>query len=67
MSKTTVKVDRATLQALKELKDKFGAKSFDEAIRTLIRQVRGIPKSKFGAPPDMKPFTEKDEASSHEL
>ncbi|MEM3677286.1 MAG: ribbon-helix-helix protein, CopG family [Candidatus Bathyarchaeia archaeon] len=67
VSKTTVEVDRATLQALKELKDELGVKSFDEAIRALIRQVRGIPKSKFGAHPDMEPFTAEDEATLHEL
>ena len=67
MSKTTVEVDRATLQALKELKDELNAKSFDETIRALIRQVRGVSKSKFGAHPDMEPFTVEDEATSHEL
>ena len=67
LSKTTVEVKKTTLQALKELKDELGAKSLDEAIRALIRRVRKIPKSKFGAHPEMKPFTSEDEATFHEL
>jgi|GEM_PF-822744 hypothetical protein len=67
MSKTTVEVKKTTLQTLEELKAEFGAKSLDEAIRALIRKVRGVPKSKFGAHPEMKPFTSGDEAAFHEL
>ena len=67
LSKTTVEVKKTTLQALEELKAEFGAKSLDEAIRALIRRVKKIPKSKFGAHPKMKPFTSEDEAAFHEL
>jgi hypothetical protein len=67
LSKTTVEVKKTTLQALEELKAEFGAKSLDEAIRALIRKVKKIPKSKFGAHPEMKPFTSEDEAAFHEL
>lgn len=66
LSKTTVEVKKTTLQALEELKDELGAKSLDEAIRALIRRVRKIPRSKFGAHPEMKPFTSEDEATFHE-
>jgi len=67
LSKTTVEVKKTTLQALEELKNELGAKSLDETIRTLIRRVRKIPRSKFGAHPEMKPFTSEDEATFHEL
>jgi len=67
LSKTTVEVKKTTLQALEELKVELGAKSLDEAIGTLIRKIRKVPKSKFGAHPEMKPFRSEDEASSHEL
>lgn len=67
VSKTTVEVKKTTLQALEELKAEFGAKSLDEAIRALIRKVRKVPKSKFGAHPEMKTFTSEDEAAFHEL
>ncbi|UCE16841.1 MAG: hypothetical protein JSV12_04350 [Candidatus Bathyarchaeota archaeon] len=67
MSKTTVEVKKTTLQTLEELKVEFGAKSLDEAIRALIRKFRKIPTSKFGAHPEMKPFTSEDEAAFHEL
>lgn len=65
MSKTTVEVKKTTLQALEELKSEFGAKSLDEAIGFLIRKVKKVPKSKFGAHVEMKRFTPDDEASSH--
>jgi len=67
MSRTTVEVKKSTLQALEELKAELGTHSLDEAIQTLIRQIRKVPKSKFGVHPDMTPFTPKDEGRSHEL
>lgn len=67
MSKTTVEVKRITLQALEELRNELGAKSLDETIRALIRKARNVPESRFGAHPEMKPFTQEDEARSHEL
>jgi len=67
MSRTTVEVKRSTLQALEELKAELGVRSLDEAIQTLIRRIRQIPKSKFGAHPEMTPFRPEDEARSHEL
>lgn len=67
MSRTTVEVKKSTLQALEELKEELGARSLDEAIQSLIRRVRRVPKSKFGAHPDLTPFKPEDEARSHEL
>ena len=67
MSRTTVEVKKSTLQALEELKAELGARSLDETIQTLIRRIRRVPKSKFGAHPDMTPFTPRGEARSHEL
>jgi len=67
LSRTTVEVKKSTLQALEELKAELGARSLDEAIQTLIRRIRRVPKSKFGAHPDLTPFTPEDETRSHEL
>jgi hypothetical protein len=67
LSKTTVEVKKTTLQALEELKREFNVRSLDEAIRFLIKEFRKVPKSKFGAHPEMIPFTPEDEADSHEL
>ena len=67
LSKTTVEVKKTTLQALEELKRELGVKSLDAAIRFLISKFRKVPKSKFGAHPEMKPFTLEDEAAFHEL
>ena len=64
---TTVEVKRSTLQMLEELKRKFKARSIDETIRKLIVRVQGVPESKFGAHPQMKPFTSRDEATDHKL
>jgi len=64
---TTVEVKKSTLQMLEELKRKFQARSIDETIRKLILKVQGVPESKFGAHPEMKPFASKDEAKTHEL
>ncbi len=67
MSRTTVEVKKNTLQALEELKAELRTRSLDETIQALIRQVRQVPKSKFGAHPEMTPFKPTDEAQSHEL
>ena len=66
MSRTTVEVKKSTLQALEEIKAEFGARSLDEAIQTLIRRTQRIPKTKFGAHPDMSSFKPEDEVQSHE-
>ena len=64
---TTVEVKRSTLQMLEDLKRKFKARSIDETIRKLILKAQGVPESGFGAHPEMKPFTPRDEARTHEL
>jgi len=67
LSKTTVEVKKTTLQALEELRDELGAKSLDETIRAVIRKARNVPESRFGAHPEMRPFTGEEEAQAHEL
>ncbi len=64
---TTVKVAKKTVKVLEELKRKYRAKSIDETVRKLISKAENIPDSMFGAHPDMKPFTPRDEAKFHEL
>lgn len=67
MSRTTVEVKRNTLRALEELKAELGARSLDEVIQALISRLRPVPRSKFGAHPEMRPFTREDEGQGHEL
>lgn len=67
VSRTTVEVRKNTLQALEELKAELGTRSLDETIQALIRRVRQVPRSKFGAHPKMTPFRSEDEVRSHEL
>jgi len=67
LSKTTVEVKKTTLQALEDLRSELGVKSLDETIKVLIRKVKDVPKSRFGAHLEMKTFTPEDEASAHEL
>ena len=62
-----MEVKKSTLQALEEIKAELGARSLDEAIQALIRRVRRVPRSKFGAHPEMTSFKPEDEAWSHEL
>jgi hypothetical protein len=42
----------------------MGIRNLNETIQALIQQVKGIPKSKFGAHCDIKPFTAEDEAKA---
>lgn len=67
MSKTTVEVRKTTLQALEEMRDELGAKSLDETIKAIVRKVRNVPESRFGAHPEMNPFSAEEEAQGHEL
>jgi hypothetical protein len=64
---TTIELKRNTARMLEELKRKYGAKSMDETVKRLISKAENIPDSMFGSHPEMKPFTPKDEAGSHEL
>ena len=64
---TTVEVKRNTAKLLQEIKQKYKAKSLDEAIRKLIEKAENLPETMFGAHPKMKSFTRSDESSVHEL
>ena len=59
-SVVTIKVEKSTLQLLKALKEETGSKNFDEAIRKLAGMTVQVPKSMFGAHPEISSFTEKD-------
>jgi len=64
---TTVQVAEKTLQMLNKLKEEMSARSYDEVIRALISERKGIPRSMFGANRKLKSFSEEDEAEFHEL
>ena len=64
-SVVTIKIEESTLQLLKVLKEETDSKNFDDAIRKLSE--RRVPKSMFGAHPEMSSFTEKDKIRLHEL
>ena len=52
-SVVTIKVEKSTLQLLKALKEETGSKNFDEAIRKLAGMTVQVPKSMFGAHPEI--------------
>jgi hypothetical protein len=60
-------VAEKTLQMLNKLKEEMSARSYDEVIRALISDRRGIPRSMFGANRKLKSFSKEDEAEFHEL
>ncbi|MGI0081664.1 MAG: hypothetical protein ACRECH_18845 [Nitrososphaerales archaeon] len=64
---TTVEVKRNTAKLLEEIKQKYKAKSLDEAIRKLIEKAENVPETMFGAHPKMESFTRSDESNVHEL
>ena len=64
---TTVQVDEKTLQMLNKLKEEMRAKSHNEVIKELIFERKKIPCSMFGSNRKLEPFSEEDEAESHEL
>jgi predicted CopG family antitoxin len=45
---TTIEVKRETWRLLERLKRELGAKSFDEALREVLRERLGVPGSMFG-------------------
>ncbi len=59
---TTIQISRELHQRLKVLKDRMGAKSFDELIERLLTGPRRSPARRLGAHPEMKPFAHRDEA-----
>ena len=64
---TTIAVKESTLQLLTKVKERLNANSLDETIVRVLEKVENIPNSRFGSQPKLKPFTEKERASSHEL
>jgi hypothetical protein len=64
---TSIMVNESTLQLLKQMKSKFHAKSIDETVVKLITENEAIPKTRFGAHPNMKSFTRNDRGSFHEV
>jgi uncharacterized protein YoxC len=64
---TTVQVTEKTLQMLNKLKEEMKARSHDEVIKTLISEMKGIPRSMFGANRKLRSFSKEDEAEFHEL
>ena len=63
----TIKIEESTLQLLKALKEETNSKNFDDAIRKLSETRVRIPKSMFGAHPEMSSFTENDKIRFHTL
>lgn len=64
--KTTIQVDRKTLQILDIVKRKYKAPSYDKTILRLTEKEIKVPKSMFGAYPNLKKFV-RDENDFHEL
>jgi hypothetical protein len=64
---TTIQIQENTLQLMKKIKFDLKVKTYDEVINKLIELKRKIPKSKFGAHPEMTEFAEKDESEFHDL
>jgi len=65
--KTTIQLDKKTVQILKDLMKRLNAKTYDEVIRLLIKEKYGIKNSLFGSNPRLAPFKEEEEAEFHEL
>jgi metal-responsive CopG/Arc/MetJ family transcriptional regulator len=82
-SAVTIKIEKATLQLLEELREETNSRNFDEVIRKLTKHflLEKEPvlrknsfdkaflakKSFFGAHPEISSFTEKNEIRFHEL
>jgi hypothetical protein len=64
---TTIQVQESTLQLMKKIKNDLKVSTYDEVINKLMELKRKIPKSKFGAHPEMSEFTIEDESEFHDL
>jgi hypothetical protein len=64
---TTIQVSKRTARILKEIMKKTNAKSYDELIRTMIKERYEIKNSLFGSNPKLTSFKEEEEAEFHEL
>ena len=58
-----IKIEKTTLQLLEEIREETKSKTFDEVIRELTKNR--VPRSMFGAHPEMSSFTAKDEFCFH--
>jgi hypothetical protein len=63
---TSIQLKKHTVQVLKDLKKKLGAKSYDEVINRLVLRETGTPKSMFGSNPKLRPFKEEDRFEARE-
>lgn len=63
---TSIQLKKSTVQVLKDIKKKMGAKSYDEVISRLVLKERGVPKSMFGSNPKLDPFTEEERFTDRE-
>ena len=54
--RTTIQVDRETLQVLEYLKRAQGAKSYGEVLRVLIRDSKRLSRSERGSLPKLREF-----------
>jgi predicted CopG family antitoxin len=59
----SIKVSRELHAPLKALKEGMRAKSFEEVLRRLLEEIRPSPRARFGAHPEMRPFSHRDGAS----
>ena len=66
MGITTIQVEKSTVTILNKVKKKYGVKSYDKAIKKMASKEVKIPKSMFGAHPELKPFR-RDEDDFHDL
>jgi hypothetical protein len=57
----TVQVDEKTLQLLARIKKEMGARSYNQLIKTLILERKGIPYSMFGSNPKLTSFSEREQ------
>ena len=61
MDATTIQVEKSTVRILEKVKRKYGAKSYDKAIRKMASKEVRIPKSMFGADPKLKSFEREED------
>ena len=64
---TTIAVKGSTAQLLMMLKERLQAKSIDEAIVMTLQRVEGVSKTRFGSSVNLREFSRKERANSHEL
>lgn len=60
---TTISVRRGTLRALKRLKERMGADSYDEVLREMISREEGMPESMLGETPGLYSLSSEERRS----